>query len=152
MTEQGERKKPLVEWTEEERALIAPLMAAMRTKTRSTVEQTTKQFAIEQYGIAADDLNQLPSFPRWITDSALRDEEEFVHEFENTLVVLLPKRALIRKKPTSEILIKCRPGNKSIWFKFEYNLDGITTGVELVDFYEGLPFEEQDPSSRPDLN
>lgn len=152
--QESKEGKYLYVWTDEDRKNIKPLRDAMRSKARQEVISAAHNFVVAQLGVPPDDLDQITRLPRWITNEELASPDR---DFDKSIVVVLPGRNLITKKPESGFLVDffnldTSTSNKSLWFKIVCDDNGVKGGAELVDYYKGVPFEAQDEPDNPELN
>lgn len=149
----GETQHYAVEWNEQERALFNPVIDAVRSGSRENVEEAAHRLAADQFGIPEEDVSLLPNLPRWITDEVLQGEDKNEHEFDHTVIFVLPQKKLIKGEPTSEVFKSMIASNRPVWFKLKYDDQGITNkGSELTDWFRGVAPEDQDPPENVGLS
>lgn len=133
-------------FSENERALIHPLIAAMRLKERGLIQSAAKQFAIEQYGISPD--AAMLDLPSWMTDDLLRNPRVYKQEFSDTFILFVPRSDQISKNPESEVCRWLKADDKSHWVQVRYDTVGIPEiGIELTNALVGtLPEHQHSPN------
>ena len=151
-SQESERNYLYIWKDEADRKTLQALFDAVKSKDPKLVRQAGIDFAKSQYGFTLDDLSDRARFPRWINSKELETHPELG---ENSFVLFVPEKSLRRKEPDAPFLKeKFNPANdRDWWWVFKYDETGVLkSGGRLVDYYSGLPPEEQDEPDNPTLN